>query len=117
MYNYTPYRSVEYVNGRSSVDLYYLPPNSSVILMDSSEPKFYLKRTDAAGAAEVRAYTFTEVVESTEPQYITRAEWEAWRQQHESHPEPNPAAQPAEQATQYQGVPTAVDTGCGSYPA
>jgi len=68
--------TVQYVNSRQSADNYTMQPNSSVILMDSTMDRFYLKTADASGSCVVKAYDFTEVSDEVKPDYVTRAEFE-----------------------------------------
>lgn len=72
--------AIQYVNGKTSAEAYQLPANSSVLLMDSSECKFYIKQTDASGMATVKTYKFEEVRDDTvNPEYITRSEFESFK--------------------------------------
>lgn len=84
---------LQFVNGRESVDVYPMAPNSKVLLMDSTMPRFYIKQTDASGMATVTAYDFTAASEKPADEYVTRAEFEEWKAQHE------PATQPARQTS------------------
>ena len=74
-----PQQNVQYVNGRQSVDSYPMSPNSSVILMDSNMPRFYLKQTDASGVATVKSYDFKETEEEKPTEYVTKAEFEKFK--------------------------------------
>ena len=74
-----PTQSIQYVNGRQSADSYPMTPNSSVILMDSSLPRFYLKQTDASGMATIKAYDFKEVEEDKPTEYVTKSEFETFK--------------------------------------
>jgi hypothetical protein len=70
------------VNNKSSAEMYVLPPNSSVILMDANIDRMYVKETDAAGMANLRTYDLVEVKDNPVPladQYITREEFEEWK--------------------------------------
>ena len=91
MYNiYPPYQtnpfipqvqtqSIQYVNDKKSAETYQLPANSSVILMDSNLPRFYMKQTDASGVATIKSYDFKETEEEKEPEYVTKAEFEKFK--------------------------------------
>lgn len=65
--NYLPYQYPQYqpkveivkVNGKPGAEAYQLAPNSSVLLLDESQPLVYLKATDGAGYATVTAYSIT----------------------------------------------------------
>lgn len=74
-------QNIQYVNGRQSAESYQMAPNSSVILMDSSKARFYMKQTDASGMATVKAYDFTEAEEDKPAEYVTKKEFEAYKAQ------------------------------------
>ena len=74
-----PTQSIQYVNGKQSAEGYPLTANSSVILMDSNLPRFYLKQTDASGVATVKSYDFTETEEEKPVEYVTKAEFEKFK--------------------------------------
>ena len=60
------------------------PLGSRVLLMDANEPRFYLKETDFNNVSTVRAYEFHEVTDTPkQSDYITRAEFEEWKANHE----------------------------------
>ena len=44
------------VYGLQGAQTYQMAPNSSVILLDASDPTVYIKRTDGAGSASISAY-------------------------------------------------------------
>lgn len=73
-----PY-DIPFVNGRSSAESYTMPPNSKIILMDQSLPRFYLKQTDASGCFTISTYEFKEVKEETSVNtgdFVSRQEFE-----------------------------------------
>lgn len=74
-----PTQNIQYVNGRQSAEGYPMTPNSSVILMDSGMPRFYVKQTDASGMATVKAYDFSEVEEEKPTEYVTKSEFESFK--------------------------------------
>lgn len=86
MYNY-PFQtflpqqtqSIQYVNGRQSAESYQMGANSSVILMDSTRARFYLKQTDASGIATLKAYDFKEAEADKPAEYVTKSEFEAFK--------------------------------------
>ncbi len=47
------------VNGINGANAYSIPPNSSVILLDSNLPIVYIKTSDGAGYATTKAYDIT----------------------------------------------------------
>ena len=88
MYPYqTPYlpqlrqqsQNIQYVNNKQSAEAYQLAPNSSVILMDSNQARFYMKQTDASGMATIKAYDFKEAREEKPEEYVTKAEFEKFK--------------------------------------
>ena len=70
---------IQYVNSKQSAESYQMPANSSVILMDSNLPRFYMKQTDASGVATIKAYDFTESEEEKPTEYVTKAEFEKFK--------------------------------------
>ena len=73
-------QSIQYVNGKQSAESYQMPANSSVILMDSNMSRFYMKQTDASGIATIRAYDFKEAEEEKPVEYVTKQEFEKFKQ-------------------------------------
>jgi hypothetical protein len=73
---------IQYVNGRASADQYMMGVNSSALLMDSTQARFYIKTTDAAGMSSVKAYDFEEAkdlstpVEISTQNFVTREEFD-----------------------------------------
>lgn len=72
-------QSIQYVNDKQSAESYQMAPNSSVILMDANLSRFYMKQTDASGQATVKAYDFKEVAKEKPNEYVTKAEFEAYK--------------------------------------
>ena len=61
------------------------PLGSRVLLMDAGEPRFYVKETDFNNVSTMKAYEFHEVTDAPkQSDYITRAEFEEWKANHES---------------------------------
>ena len=86
MYPFLPYQStqnIQYVNGKQSAEAYQMTPNSSVILMDSNQARFYLKQTDASGMATIKVYDFHEAEEEKPAEYVTKSEFETFKAQME----------------------------------
>ena len=54
-----PQQQVIQVNGKSSVDTINLPPNSSVLLMDTSAPMVWLCVSDGVGKVSSQAFDIT----------------------------------------------------------
>ena len=74
-----PQQSIQYVNGKASAESYQMPNNSSVILMDSEQSRFYIKMTDAAGVATVKSYDFKETEAEKPKEYVTKEEFESFK--------------------------------------
>ena len=74
-----PVQNIQYVNDKQSAESYQMPANSSVILMDSNLPRFYMKQTDASGIATIKAYDFKESEEEKPQEYVTKAEFEKFK--------------------------------------
>lgn len=92
MYNFYPFQAgmlqtqpqpqsqqIQYVNGKNSAEAYQMPINSSVILMDSNLPRFYLKQTDASGTVTLKAYDFKEAEDEKPVEYVTKQEFEKFK--------------------------------------
>lgn len=50
-----------YVNGKEGAKAYILQPNSTIFLMDSDNPFFYIKSTNNLGQASIRQFKFEEI--------------------------------------------------------
>ena len=70
---------IQYVNNKQSAESYQMPVNSSVILMDSNLPRFYMKQTDASGVATIKSYDFKETEDEKPVEYVTKAEFEKFK--------------------------------------
>lgn len=80
-----PTLQVPWVNGEVGAQAYLIAPNSTVLLMDSDNPIFYIKTSDLSGKATIQAFKYEEInpsapVSSTAPtNYVTREEFEAFK--------------------------------------
>ena len=72
-------QTIQYVNDKKSAETYQMPANSSVILMDSNLPRFYIKQTDASGVASIKSYDFKETEVEKPIEYVTKAEFEKFK--------------------------------------
>lgn len=83
--------SIIWVSGEAGAKSYLVPPNSTVMLMDSENQRFYLKSTDASGMPmPLRIFEYTEKAQNA-PQnapniqtvdyssFATKAEFEAFK--------------------------------------
>lgn len=59
---FQPNTNMTFVNGIEGAKGFQLSPNSSVLLLDADNPKFYVKSTDNFGIAKLVSYTFSEEV-------------------------------------------------------
>lgn len=66
--SYAPNNGITWVLGIENAKSQYVDPGKSAILMDSEEPKFYIKTVDMNGMGSIKAYTFKEVEPTTQPQ-------------------------------------------------
>lgn len=79
-----PSLQVPWVNGEVGAQAYLIAPNSTVLLMDSDNPIFYIKTSDASGKAMIQAFKYEELKPNTAPQsapaaYVTRQEFEEFK--------------------------------------
>lgn len=60
-YGYSqPRQEITEVYGVQGAQAYQMAPNSSVILLDASEPIVYIKKTDGAGSASIVSYNLVQ---------------------------------------------------------
>ena len=55
---------ISYVNGLTGAKGYSLPPNTTIFLMDSDAPQFFIKTSDRNGMCTIKAYRFEEIQEN-----------------------------------------------------
>lgn len=55
------------VNGENGANAFSLPPNSSALLLDSTNPRVYLVQTDGAGYKTITAYKIEPYVPEPQP--------------------------------------------------
>lgn len=86
---------IVWVQGSEGAKSYMIPPNSTVLLMDSEGTRFYIKSTDMSGMPSLRTFQFQEIVGGVTAQYpqntakpeVSREEFDALKnkvQQYES---------------------------------
>lgn len=71
------------VTGMEGAKAYPLAPNTEVALFDGNRDVFYLKRTDAGGYPTIAAFEFKPLQEAApiqQPEYVTRQEFEEWKE-------------------------------------
>ena len=76
---------IQFVKGTEGAKAYNIPASSSVILMDSNDPVFYMKSTDANGIETVKAYDFTEretvSLENSLDKYVLKSDFKKLTEQ------------------------------------
>lgn len=87
-----------WVQGETGAKSYLVAPNSTVLLMDSENPRFYLKSADGAGMPNTRIFEYKEVLSSPQNtlqtqfdtskeldnKYVTREEYDGLKRQYEA---------------------------------
>lgn len=73
--------NIVWVQGEVGARSYQLAPNSSIILMDNDDSKFYIKTTDGSGMATLKAFKFEEIVKQTSDStdYVSRQEFSEFK--------------------------------------
>lgn len=70
--NFSQNNGINWVQGMEAAKAYQLAPNSSIILLDSEQDRFYIKTTDNFGKCiGLRIFDFTEVTNGPTPQQPT----------------------------------------------
>lgn len=104
------------VTGLAGAQACQVPAGTTALLMDSTDPMFYIKSVNAQGIATIKQYRFEEY----DPQaaalsgYVTRAEFDEWRKGIESdhnQPAATAATAAAEPAPSVQPVQAGYDAG------
>lgn len=75
---FSPATNIQYVQGEAGAKGFPLQNGFTMLLMDSEEPKFYIKQTDSVGIPTMKKYRFEEIVEP-EPEkieYVTKADFD-----------------------------------------
>lgn len=82
-YPFSQPMSLESVSGVDEARRYRAYPGQTVYLLDQSRPIIYMKTGDQSGNATLRAFSLTEVKpdEITDPRYISRSDFEAFRKE------------------------------------
>lgn len=71
------------VTGTDGAKAFQMPPNSTAALFDDSQDIFFVKSTDGAGFPTIRTFSFAPYEPAAQPQteYVTRAEFERWKEE------------------------------------
>lgn len=87
-----------WVQGETGAKSYLVAPNSTVLLMDSENSRFYLKSADGAGMPNTRTFEYKEVLNAPQKalqtqfdtskeldnKYVTREEYDGLKRQYEA---------------------------------
>lgn len=87
-----------WVQGETGAKSYLVAPNSTVLLMDSENSRFYLKSADGAGMPNTRTFEYKEVLNTPQNalqaqydtskemdnKYVTREEYDGLKRQYEA---------------------------------
>jgi hypothetical protein len=87
-----------WVQGETGAKSYLVAPNSTVLLMDSENSRFYLKSADGAGMPNTRTFEYKEVLNTPanvlqgqysnekelNDKYVTREEYDGLKRQYDS---------------------------------
>lgn len=87
-----------WVQGETGAKSYLVAPNSTVLLMDSENSRFYLKSADGAGMPNTRTFEYREVLNAPQNalqtqfdtskeldnKYVTREEYDGLKRQYEA---------------------------------
>lgn len=71
-----PRNTITFVRGYEGACNYFIPPNSTVLLMDEAQAQFYIKSIDINGNTSIKIYRFEEVVPKKE-EYVSVEEFNA----------------------------------------
>lgn len=96
-YRYNPYYSqlssysnqqpliqgVKFVQDIQEVQNIFTPYGAKVLFMNQNEDVFYLKETDNNGLSNITSYRFEEIKPVENQEYITREEFERWKEDYE----------------------------------
>lgn len=95
------WQGTRFVSGFLEAQSYPTPPGTKVLLMDSQEDKFYIKENDFNGVSSVSQYSFSKIEEPKQDtrDYITREEFDRWKENYESTIKQQYAAQSAAATT------------------
>ena len=88
-------QGILWVQGEAGAKSYLVAPNTSVLLLDSEESRFFIKTTDNAGMPTLRTFEYMEVTSGTpqnaqkqpetnlDDKYVTRQEYDELRGKYE----------------------------------
>ena len=97
-YNYNPYfaqqmaiqyqqpqqiQGVKFVKDLQEAQNCSIPIGTKALFMNQNENIFYLKENDFNGVSNVTSYKFEEIKPRSDENYITREEFEKWKEEYE----------------------------------
>lgn len=100
--NQTPiWQGTKFVSGLAEAQSYPTAPGTKTLLMDSQNDKFYIKENDFNGISRVSQYRFSKIEEPKQApdDFITREEFNKWRENYESAIKQQCSASSAVQST------------------
>lgn len=122
-YNYNPYfpqsmaygyqqqqnsqiQGIRFVQGLQEAQSCTIPLGTKSIFMDMNKDVFYLKEMDFNGVSKVTEYEFKPVEHNPvdNSNFITRTEFEKWKEEYEQLVQQRYASQPAQQFTNEQQI-------------
>lgn len=90
-------QGTRFVDGLAGAQSCVTPLGSKTLLMDNNSDRFYIKETDMNGVSTISQYAFSKIEEKPVQtgDYITREEFEKWKERYESaiKQQPNPTLQ------------------------
>ena len=79
-----PQSGIRFVRNIQEANNCLIPPGTQAIFMDQNVDKFYLKETDYNNFSTVTEYEFKKVEYPKNDEFITKEEFEKWKEQYES---------------------------------
>lgn len=79
-----PQSGIRFVRNIQEANSCLIPPGTQAIFMDQNVDKFYLKETDYNNFSTVTEYEFKKVEYPKNDEFITKEEFEKWKEQYES---------------------------------
>lgn len=121
-YNYNPYfaqqmayqyqqpqqiQGVKFVKDLQEAQTCSIPLGTKALFMSQNENIFYLKENDFNGVSSVTAYKFEEIKPHSDENYITREEFEKWKEEYEQSVQQGQSAVPTQFSQQQSNGTTA----------
>jgi hypothetical protein len=79
-----PQSGIRFVRNIQEANSCLIPPGTQAIFMNQNVDKFYLKETDYNNFSTVTEYEFKKVEYPKKDDFITKEEFEKWKEQYES---------------------------------